>query len=1409
MSHSNHSSDFPPEFLSRMAKEKSVSAGELKALEIALKKNSAQAVSSDLGITKAAARKRLGEVYKKFEISGKGPGKLASLRSLLQTEAQSKTQVKVQTEAQSQESQPQNAQAQNQHQNATTAQAQPSFSGLASKPAHEPASSQLVLRAIDVLKSSDEQPNEPIAPHLHDASGLASCYGRSDDLDKLERWIGEGSGKKLLAICGIGGIGKTTLAALLSRRVMDDFEKCIWLPVEEKPPTILLTEAIALLRSEPVEGEHHPSAQDTSKDSTKKKESRTSHNRSVEHLIQTFITYLERTRCLVILDGFESVFNSYSGQSHKSSEQSSESSKTSTLSTFNVRRDQQASAYKPGFGAYTELLRAIQTQSYQREVMGADKTIDSEKDINSCVIITSREKPRELLAIAQSSTHNAHLHTLDGLRDEEALLLLRSFHLTGSEEDYQRLITRYYGHPMALRLASSTIKDAFFGRIRDFLDQEISVFDDLRSVIKPQFKRLSLSEKEVMYWLAINRDRCTIEGLQEDIVSEDHKRNVIYTLRSLQRRFLIEVQQEGGVNSYRMHPIVADYVLNKFIRDIFTDLLKGNLSLFNSHALMKANADDELREFQRQHIIQPILERLNNYCKSLYQVDKLLSDRLNTFRDNNPRRLGYAGGNFVNLLVQLSEGRGLREKNFSQLTIWQAYLQGVQLREVNFTSCKLDRTVFTETLSDVMSVAFSDAKNAPQSQVSSRSLADNNLATSPLMAAGDANGKVHLWSTRSPAEKCAEWVAHSSWVRAIAFVPNQHLLVTGGDDNRVRLWQIPDATLQGRPEALNYPTQVWQKEAWNWVHTVAVSPDGKIIASGGHEKITLYRVSDGKEINSFADEESDARIHPIQKNRIRDLAFSPDGCWLASCGDDYIVRVWSVAAAQEPGGEAEGIIRFKGHSALIQTVRFSEDSKLLVSAGEDNVLRVWNIEQKTLQAKFDQPSDCVRSVAITRSGLLASGGDDCVVRLWDINSQTHIKDIPTGKSRIWSVAFQQQDNKLLLLAGGDKQSLMLWDVTSEQSGHSTTQQNANQQNANQSIKTKASVRPIRTYRGYTNGIRSVAFLSDQRIIGGGDSGELLVWDKDKGDRKATLPFHHGRIWSIAVDAEHARIASASDDHTIRLWNAETGQCLTTLSGHNNWVRSVAFSRHGRFLVSASDDCSVRIWNTASGFCRRNIERFDAWVRSVAFDPNNSRYVITGGDEEVVQRWDIKDEHAMRLTKHKHRISAVACSTDGRFIASGSDDTTVAIWDMEVGKEIYRFENADLGIKSVAFSPNGRYLAGGGEDQLVYIWDLTSTDPEESCLELRPRDYQGLSGGIRSVAFSADGQSIISGGLDEMVRIGDLGNMEDGAAQVMKPLIERDRPYENIEIEDIQGLSGLQVANLVTLGAVSRTRSLLH
>ncbi len=1419
-------SGIPEELLIPIAKARQVSDKELEALKLALKKSGGDSIANQLGISKAAARKRLGEVYKKFDIQGSGPGKLAFLENKLreqisQTSPSAATRRAADSDNDlsngglSNSAQLNSAQLNGAQLNSAQLNNAQLNNGSESVPNPAPANANASPASdgwLDDLPLTSPQINTQY--HWDGAPALNSFRGRAQELKALKRWIlCPAKSQKLMAICGIGGIGKTYLAVQLAEELNNNFEQIVWFKVKQaKAPEDLLKQLLSILQSNSLPPDDAFTDVLAEASSTSLVLSKDQSAEPIKALIQRFIDYISKRRCLVVLDGFETVFKSYEN-SQKTTTDSLHSAADAPprAPTFIASRKQQSSLYKDNFDGYRQLLKALrQPSDHKRPTAGA-----------SCVILTSQEKPKELLSLLEDDPL-AELYTLGGLSFSEARELLARFRLKGSLEDYEQLISRYDGHPMALRLAANTIKDIFFGEIKDFLEQEISVFDNLRSVLKAQFKRLPPIEKEVMYWLAINHRPCSLEDLKADIVARDHKRNLVYTLQSLERRSLVEIKHADSVLFY-LHPIVAQYVLDRFIRDVFQDLVRGNLDTFNSHALMKADAEDYLREFQINHIVRPILDRLKNFFKSLYGVDNHLNTKLEEFRQGHPQRLGYAGGNFINLMVQLSPEE-LSGKDFSQLTIWQAYLQGTKLREVRFNRCVLDRSVFTETLSDVMAIAL----NAPPPNTSHLL-----HQQPPLLAAGDTNGTLHLWQTSENklprGQKCAEWLAHSSWVRAIAFIPHQPLLVTAGDDSRLKLWRLPALDqLSAQPQQfLAQPEQIWQQSAKDWIHTVSASPDGKLIASGGDNKITLYRIQDGEPMGQYPRRVSvrperglahtfDATHFQSGHSRIRALTFSPDGQRLASCGDDYTIRLWSVAALIDSAIDPEPV-ELAGHTDWVRTVCFSPDGRRLVSGSEDKTIIVWDADSGCQLKTLDCSGDRVRSVAISASGqFLASGGDDAQVMLWDLHTFKHVENISTRQSRIWSVAFQQQGEKLLLAAGGDKQMLLLWQIGPDVEPSIKPEMRPGETPAIAALpaaetaawpSVSPGVKTLRTYRGYTNGIRAVAFIGDDRVVGGGDSGELSIWDIT-GDRKATIPLHQGRIWSLATDPQNALIASAGDDHTIRLWDAETGQCLTALTGHTSWVRAIAFSHGGRFLVSSGDDCTIRIWNTASGFCLKTLQQQNHWIRAVGFKPDSARYLVSGGDDQRVRRWDRKKGTWEALTQHEHRVCSVAYSPDGKTIASGSDDTNVLLWDTDKGEVSHRFAHSELGIKAVAFSPDGKYLAAGGEDQLVYVWDLKAPG-SKNCFILSPKDSTGLTGGIRSIAFSPDSRLVISGGLDEMIRIGDLSQIEDPKKRILKPLNRRDRPYENVEIKNTKGLSGLQIANLLTLGAISRTHSLLN
>ncbi len=1416
----------PDDVLARLARAQRVSAGELDALKLALRQRKSKDIAKQLGISEAAARKRLGEVYKKFGIKGRGPGKLFSLEKQLREQQLALT-------AAEQRARPQSAQA-----------SHATLQTLEDSSTEDSSTSQNNTAPVPSSSIVSAQPDSglPDSPALdtqycwNDAPALTLFQGRLEPLSELKHWVLQpASAPKLMAVCGMGGIGKTSLVVRLAEELDGYFERVVWLTARpyQRPDELLRSlleilsttstsrTAPALQQALSLEKSPSKSIKSTAERSSDECLNNSS-GQTLQRLISQLITALSQQLCLVIIDGFETVFSS----------SESAMSGAGNPPTFHASRHRQASLYRENLEGYGDLL-----QAFKRGLNGQQKNA-------SCLVLTSREKPKELLDVPANSESSC-LYTLDGLKVHEAARLFTLFGLRGEAADFKALLERCQGHPMALRLSLNAIADMFSDSVRDFLAQDISVFDELRSMLKEQFGRLSLLEIEVMYWLAVNHAPCTLEALQSDIVAQDHKTNLLYTLRSLERRFLIEVKPFNRP-AYQLHPIVSEYTLSLFVRKMFEDLIEGDLSFFNSYALMKADAEESCRTFQKETIVQPILDRLRNHLKSLFQVDAWLSQKLENFREHNPYRLGYAGGNFVNLMVALSQGK-LARKDFSELTIWQAYLQGAELRDVSFNHCELDRSVFTETLSDVIAIA------------------DSHGHEPPMLACGDTNGGVHIWRTdgltATANQKCAEWSAHNGWVRSLSFIPNRGYLLTGGDDSQLKLWQLPTdvrrgrATLSTRP-AVTQAQLLWAKNTLGWVRAIAVSPKGDWVASGSENKITLNWIESGQEIchlwhhpplSSAATDKRNDDCNGIgqatgQKTsqvtgqaaayaKGLSLALSPDNQWLASCGGDNIIRLWSVEqimADQSPTdrsptdlslaglslADLAPVAELYGHTDWVRSLQFSLDSKVLVSGGDDKTIRIWSAETFACRKILRHAGANVRGITLSSylgETLLASGSDDCQVRVWSLDTYQLLKTIKTHGSRIGSVAFQSpalqsRCDKLLLAAGGDKQALMLWQV--------------------KRIDSRVHLRPVRTYRGYTNGIRAIGFLGVQHIISGGDSRELAVWDRASGEHRANLSLHQGRIWAIALDTQNARIASASDDHTIRLWDAHTGQCLTTFTEHTNWVRTVSFSRSGRLLASGGDDGTLRLWNTTSGFCVKVLAHSHHWIHSVAFHPANSRYLISGGDAGIVRYWHRKQGYSEPMAQHDHRVCSVAFSPDAAWVASGSDDGTVILWDVAGKKICDRFIEPDLGIKSVAFSPNGRYLAAGGEDQIVYLWDLQ--DPDKTCFQLRSQSFVGLAGGIRSIAFSPDGSSLISGALDATIRIADLTRLEQArldpsqidlsqidpsqidssqTVPTLKPLIKPERPYEKIKIEGIRGLSQWQVSSLLSLGAVNRKKPL--
>lgn len=565
-------------------------------------------------------------------------------------------------------------------------------------------------------------------------------------------------------------------------------------------------------------------------------------------------------------------------------------------------------------------------------------------------------------------------------------------------------------------------------------------------------------------------------------------------------------------------------------------------------------------------------------------------------------------------------------------------------------------------------------------------------------------------------------------LEAIALSADGTKFATGGWDGLARVWDLASGKVVHE-----------LKHGGLYVHAVAFSPDGRLLATGSDDPdgfVQLWDVATGRKTVSMSGHD----------DGVLSVSFSKDGGKLLTASYDKSARLWEVATGQE-------LRSFRGHTWWVWQAAFSPDESQIVTASQDGTAVVWDLDDQSHKPRppFTGHRGPVYCAAFAPDGKsVVTGGYDRRLLVWrpdlveppdfsNLASQDRDGDakapvVPPAKYRelgshataVTTLAFSQEG--ALLLSTSQDNTARLWDF--------------------------ASGNPIQTFRGHGGWVRGGVLTPDgRRLLTASHDATVREWslsgyEELRALQGRQLTGHNDAVLAAAFSPDQKLVVTASRDRTARTWDARTGQAQQTFEeGHAFLASTAVFFGHGRKLLTAAVDNSARIWDVATG---SELSRLNRTGRAAAAAvSHHERWFATGGNDKQAQLWDAASGQLLKsFPDHNAEVTAVAFSPDDRLLATGDAKGNGVLWNVDTGERIHTLKGHTRRIVAIAFRDNGTKLLTASGDNTVGQWDV-ATGQELSPSILKHPDA------VLTMALSADETRLVTSCGDRLIRLWDL------------------------------------------------------
>lgn len=504
---------------------------------------------------------------------------------------------------------------------------------------------------------------------------------------------------------------------------------------------------------------------------------------------------------------------------------------------------------------------------------------------------------------------------------------------------------------------------------------------------------------------------------------------------------------------------------------------------------------------------------------------------------------------------------------------------------------------------------------------------------------------------------------HRDFIKDLAFTPDGELLVSASDDKTIRVWDWRSGetirTIRGEIGVRNHGK----------IFALAIAPDGDTLAVGGffgpgfgesppYGDVRLFSLKSGRMVAVL-------KGHELP---VYDLAFSPDGAWLAVAGQDGYVFLWRRDEAEQTGWALAE--QLDADSLSIARVAFAADGARLIAATADNGVRLWDmatLEEIAMPGEDDLRDRPMRALAVSADGSRFAFGDDAGgVEVRAASDGALIHELPQQGFSIGALAFLDGGNALAVTCGfpcTDGEGTPVFAVGADQ--------------------------PAATYRGHDGTVFASAVSPDGTMVatGGGFRHEIHVWDAATAERKAQLVGRGHPVQTVRVRPDGSALA----------WGAESPcperAACPELTGRLD---------HQMLLPSPDTDFeNPRPASDEAAGWNRSVHEHSGWTLKAA---KGGDHALDNGVLEVA-----RDGAPMRSIENDaangYLHGAFTFLGDGTSFVTGGSDGTMLAYERDSDRLVGEFLDGHTGqLTSMAQSRDGRLLATGALDQTIRLWN---------------------------------------------------------------------------------------------------------